>query len=56
MTFQEWLQLYHPDSAEEFTEELIAEYQSWQKEHTEAKCDYCRTGELPSETNLKGIL
>lgn len=57
MTFQEWLQRYHPDCVDEPTEELIGEYQVWQRTHTQAKCTYCQTGELPvEETTLKGIL
>lgn len=57
MTFQEWLQHYHPDCVDEPTEELIGEYQVWQRTHTQAKCTYCQTGELPvEETTLKGIL
>lgn len=56
MTFQEWLQQFYPDYSEDMMEDLMNEYLVWQRIHTKAKCTYCQTGELPDDSDLKGIL
>ncbi len=56
MTFQEWIEKFHPDCEETMVEELISDYQEWQRGHSDSVCNFCKTGELPENQNLNGLL
>ncbi len=57
MTFKEWMNKFHPECEDDMMEEqLMEEYATWQKSHSDSMCSFCATGEMPESSDLDGIL
>lgn len=57
MTFKEWIHKFHPECEGDIMEEqLMEEYATWQKTHSDSMCSFCATGEMPESSDLDGIL
>lgn len=57
MTFKEWINKFHPECEDDMMEEqLMEEYATWQKTHSDSMCSFCATGEMPESSDLDGIL
>lgn len=52
MTFKEWMNKFHP----ECEGDMMEEYATWQKTHSDSMCSFCATGEMPESSDLDGIL